>query len=96
MMPNLFNEINIKVAGQEFSSLTARFQDAKFTARAMPYKEPGRELAERRKDFLEEMEQTRGGHVRIAEDGLYGETYPRLIMEGHVKADDSDGMRRSF
>lgn len=96
MMPDLFNELRGKIIseGQEeqFSSLVCRFQDAKFAATVIPYEEPDKELAERRKDFLDKMEQTRGGQVRIAEDGLYAETYPRLIVEGHLKANDSNGL----
>lgn len=96
MMPDLFNELRAKVVrhGQEeqFSSLIARSDEAKFTATVIPYEEPDKELAERRKDFLAEMEQTRGGQVTILEEGLYAETYPRFLVEGHVKANDSNGL----
>jgi len=96
MMPDLFNEFRGKIISQgqeeQFSSLISRFQDAKFTATVIPYEEPDKELAERRKDFLEKMKQTRGGQVQVAEDGLYAETYPRLIVEGHLKANDSNGL----
>jgi len=96
MMPNVFNEIVTQTARngrtQELTALGTSCKGATFMVTTCPYEDPGKALAGRKQEALDRMKQTKGGQIKILEEGLYAERYPRLIAEAHVDANGADGL----
>ncbi len=72
--------------------LSASFKEANFMVVTLPCKDPEKTPAMRMQKALARIKQTQGGQIKVLEEGLYADQYPRLIAEFHVDASGADGL----
>ena len=99
-MPNLFNEMVTEMPRQgrtePLTALSALFKDAKFMVVTLPCDDPEKTPAMRLQMVIARMKQIRGGQMKVLEQGLYADRYPRLIIECHVDATGADGLTQAI